>query len=149
MGKLEITKYTPKIEKWRFDETIIGGKMVIKTYFSTIGLSPFDPADPECIYFNISPTREIFNETQNQHLFFGKVIFTYKIRIGNNPITVDLVFNLMNESMKEFASIYNNKTNNTIINHHEIEVIKLSDHKDAIQDTNGKLEYVQFPEIKI
>jgi len=132
MSKIEIGKYLSQIEKWEYISNILGGKIEIKTDFNQIGLTPFNPNDPEWYFFNICPYREIFNITQNKRIFYGLMSSTFKIKLGNQMPPPDLLFFLMDEAMKDFARYYHENTKDTLIHIHKFERIRFEDHEKAI-----------------
>jgi hypothetical protein len=133
MNKIEIGKYLTQIEEWEFNKAVIGGEIRVLTGINKIGLTPPIPEEPEWYIFNVCPYREIYNIRQNKRVFFGQIYCAYKVKLGKSKPSIDLLFSLMNESMKEFAKYYDENTKTTIINHHKVELLKLNDHKNAIK----------------
>ena len=131
-NKITFTKFDPQVEHWFYDKSLIIGELTTNSDFSTIGLTPFNPDEPEWYIFNISPYAEIYNTAQKKRVFLGQIYSSYKFRLDVVGRLDRFLFDLMDDAMMDLAGIFFIKTKDTSINSHKIVKIRFEEHCQSI-----------------
>lgn len=129
-----VTAYSPQVKKWIHQsiDKFMGYSSQFREY--TLGISPNDPQDATCCYFNVGIREGVKNTTINETVFLGEVLFTFKVRNNNRVPSCEFYFDLILEAAKMFQLIYQQKTLQTNLQHRNLPVPQFSELKADIQN---------------
>ena len=129
-----ITKYDTQLEKWELKENIkfIGSNTDILNH--EFGISPQDPNEPNCCYFNVAVEKHIRNEDIGI-VFLAKTSSCYKVRNNNKTPTIEFCFDLIDDGTFEFAKIFNKKKKNTYVFDKKVPIPKIEEFRKEIQES--------------
>jgi hypothetical protein len=131
-----VTNFPIQIEHWMhlpIDEFM--GVISNNGYNYILGITPEDPNDPECCYFNIWVEKKMENKTTNKVVFYAKTFSCFKVRNNYQKPTSDFYFNLIDKATYEFALQFHQRTQNTNLAHHRIQKPSFLQFKDDIEKT--------------
>lgn len=101
------------------------------------GLTPQDPKNPTCIYFNSGFMLETKNSTHGQ-VFLLKTLTTFMIDNSNQSPTDDFLLPLVQTSFREFTKLLTEKIKGTNLQHHKVKEINIQVHKKNLKDSIDK-----------
>jgi len=127
-----ITQYDTQLEIWQHNlvKDFMGQNKDRVSYI--LGITPPDPNDPICYYFNIWVERKYSN--QNHDVVFHSRTYTcFKVKHNNHVPSVEFFFDLIEKAFYEFAKIFHTRTRHTNPLHHKTPKPRLEDLKEYIQ----------------
>ncbi|TDP61558.1 hypothetical protein [Flavobacterium dankookense] len=127
-------KYETEIEEWFLKDLnqFIGSNTDNLEY--EFGISPQDPNEPDCCYFNVGIIKTIRNST-NGIVFSAKVNTCFKVRNNNKIPTIEFCFDIIDSGTFEFAKIFNDRKKQTHISNKNIAIPMIEDFRNEIQKT--------------
>ena len=127
--------YPIKIEHWMHlpANKFIGQQF--HSYNFIFGISPEDPMDEECCYFNIWNEKKIYNESTKTIVFYAKTYSAFKVRNKSNPPSPEFFFELVLKAGSDFAKLFYTRTKGTNLLHHKIRKPVYSELKQDIIKT--------------
>lgn len=136
-----IHQYPTKIENHKHEpiEKFFGHNQEILS--PIYGLTPQDPQNPTCIYFNSGFMLESKNANNGQ-VFLFKTLTTFMIDNSNESPTADFLLPLVQIAFKEFTTLLSSKIKGTNLQHHEIKDIDINIHKKNLKDSISKWEKI-------
>nr|WP_315239496.1 hypothetical protein [uncultured Flavobacterium sp.] len=130
-----IINYDQQIEDWKLENNVmkfVGSNTI--NYQHALGISPQDPNEPECCYFNVWIERNVEN-SNNGIVFSTKTFNCYKVKNNGKAPTVKFYFDLLDKATFEFAKMFNERKVGTNISNHRISIPQIEDFKTEIQQT--------------
>ena len=127
-----VLKYEIEIEEWKLNEVEDYDGINTEKLIHEFGISPQDPSEPDCCYFNVGIIETIEN-TENGIIFSSKANTCFKVRNNNEIPTIEFCFDLIDSGTFEFAKIFNIKKLNTIISNKKIPIPRIEDFREEIQ----------------
>jgi hypothetical protein len=117
-----VEEYTPQVEKWEHEKNQEKWLAITSpSLFYHLGITTFDPNDPECVYFNVG-IEHCHNNSINGNVFYSMTHFCIKVRNKNRVPSVEFYFSLILKCSAKFAIIFHDKTKDTNLLHHKIPV---------------------------
>jgi hypothetical protein len=130
-----ISSYNQQIEEWKIENDVmkfVGSNTI--NYEHALGISPQDPKEPQCCYFNVWIERNVDN-SNNGVVFSTKTFNCYKVKNNGKTPTVEFYFDLLDKATFEFAKMFNERKVGTNISNHKIPIPQIEDFKTEIQQT--------------
>jgi hypothetical protein len=87
-----------------------------------LGLTPQDPQNPTCIYFNAGFIIETINSS-NARVFVLRTRTTFMIDNSGKKPTVDFLLPLVKIAYQDLCEVHAQKVKNTILHHHIVPVL--------------------------
>lgn len=125
-------KYETEVEEWLLKDLnqFIGSNT--ENLVHEFGISPQDPNEPDCCYFNVGIVKTIENLT-NGIVFSAKVNTCFKVRNNNDIPTIEFCFDIIDSGTFEFAKIFNERKKQTHILDKNIPIPMIEDFRNEIQ----------------
>jgi hypothetical protein len=134
---MEIVKEYPiEIEHWiqlAIDNFI--GLISDNGYNYILTITPEDPKELECCYFNVWIEKKMTNETTKTIVFYAKTFNSFKVKNDYQKPTAEFYFSLIDKATYEFAMQFYQRTQNTNLSHHKIQKPSFFQFKDDIEKT--------------
>lgn len=117
-----ITQYDTIIEKWdhKDESKFIEGAIAKHPLRYTLGITPPDPNDYSCCYFNVWVEERHFNQTINEIVFHTKTYTCFKVRNNNHVPTLEFYFSLIQQATFVYSQIYYQRIKGTNLQNHKI-----------------------------
>ena len=131
-----VTEFPIQIEHWThlpLDKFM--GVISDSGYNYILGITPEDPNDPECCYFNVWIEKTMKNETTNTIVFYSKTYSCFKVKNNYQKPTSEFYFTLIEKATYKFATQFHQRTQNTNISHHKIQKPPFLQFKEEIEKT--------------
>lgn len=131
-----VKEFPIQIEYWThlpFDKFM--GVISDNGYNYILGITPEDPNDPECCYFNVWIEKTMKNKTTNTVVFYAKTYSCFKVKNSYQKPTPEFYFTLIEKATYEFALQFHQRTQNTNLSHHKIQKPPFLQFKDEIEKT--------------
>lgn len=131
-----VKEYLIQIEHWThlpIDKFM--GLISDNGYNYILGITPEDPNEPECCYFNIWVEKKMSNETTKTIVFYAKTFSCFKVKNEYQKPTAEFYYSLIDKATYEFALQFHNRTQNTNLSHHKIQKPLFQQFKDEIEKT--------------
>lgn len=134
---MEIVKEYPiQIENWiHLPPEKFMGLISDNGYNYILGITPEDPNELECCYFNVWVEKKMTNETTKTIVFYAKTFNCFKVKNDFKTPTAQFYFSLIDKATYEFALQFHQRTQNTNLSHHKIQKPPFSQFKDEIDKT--------------
>lgn len=129
-------RYPIKVEHWvhlPYDKFM--GLLSDNGYNYIFGITPEDPNDKQCCYFNIWIEKKIVNETTKTVVFYAKTYSGFKVRNKFQKPTPELFFELIENATQDFALQFHYRTQNTNLSHHKIRKPQFGELRGDIEKT--------------
>src|SRR5260221_844000 len=113
-----VKEYPVQIEYWThlsIDKFM--GVISDNGYNYILGITPEDPNEPECCYFNVWVEKKMTNETTSTVVFYAKTYSCFKVKNDYQKPTDQFYFTLIDKSTYEFALQFQQRTQNTNLFH--------------------------------
>lgn len=131
-----VKEYPVQIEFWtHLSIDKFNGVISDNGYNYIFGITPEDPTDPECCYFNVWVEKEMTNETTKTVVFYAKVYCCFKVKNSYQKPTSQFYFDLIDKATYQFALLFHQKTQNTNLSHHKIKKPLFTQFKNDIDKT--------------
>lgn len=128
-----INNYNQVIEERKLENDVMKFVGINSTSFNySHGISPQDPNDSDCCYFNVWIETKVEN-SNNGTVFSAKTNNCYKVRNSGKTPTVEFCFDLIDKATFEFARMLNSRKVGTNISNHKISIPQIEDFRDEIQ----------------
>lgn len=131
-----VTEFPIQIEHWvhlPLDKFL--GVISDNGYNYILGITPEDPNDPECCFFNVWIEKTMKNETTNTVVFYSKTYSCFKLKNNYQKPTSEFYFSLIEKATYEFAKQFHQRTQNTNLSHHKIQKPPFLRFKNEIEKT--------------
>lgn len=127
-----VLKYEIQFEEWILKNLneFIGTNT--ENLIHEFGISPQDPNEHDCCYFNVGLIKTIEN-SKNGIVFSAKANTCFKVRNNNEIPTIEFCFDLIDSGSFEFAKIFNERKKNTHIFDKKIPIPMIEDFREEIQ----------------
>ncbi len=100
--------YPPTIEKWVFNDISIDGIKIESNLGYAFGLTPPDPNEPSCIYFDVTVIKSLLKETK-EVVFDSEYRMFFKIQNNGFAPDSEFLFSLVDHATEQFATYYHEK----------------------------------------
>jgi hypothetical protein len=104
-------------------------------YTLIFGITPEDPLDLTCCYFNVWVEKEVKNETTGEIAFYAKTYSVFKVNNEFKIPTADFFFSLVCQATRDFAELFYTRTNGTNLEGHKIKKPQFSEYQEDLQKT--------------
>lgn len=127
-----ITQYDTALEKWELKKLIKFKGRNTESHNHEFGISPQDPNEPDCCYFNVGVEKTIEN-SDNGIVFSAKTLTTFKVRNNKETPTIEFCFDLIDNGTFEFAKVFNERKKGTHIFDKKVPIPQIEDFRTEIQ----------------
>lgn len=111
------------------------GYLADNGYNYILGISPEEPQDNECCYFNVWIEKKIENITTKQIVFYSKTYSVFKVRNKFKKPTIEFYYELIEKATYDFALKFNLRTKGTNLSTYKIHKPKLDELRSDIEKT--------------
>jgi hypothetical protein len=131
-----VKEYPIQIEHWvHLPIEKFMGLISDNGYNYILGITPEDPNEPECCYFNVWVEKKMTNETTKTIVFYAKTFSCFKVKNEYQKPTVQFYYSLIDKATYEFALLFHQKTQKTNLSHHKIQKPPFQQFQDEIEKT--------------
>ena len=127
-----VLKYDTEFEDWKLENYLKFKGTNTENLIHEFGISPQDPNEPDCCYFNVG-LQKIIDNAENGRVFTAKATTTFKVRNNNEIPSVEFCFDLLDSGTFEFAKIFNIKKNGTYISDKKIPIPQIENFKVELE----------------
>ena len=129
-----IESYPIEVEHWlHLPINHFTGVICDYAYNYILGISPEDPKDPKCCYFNVRIEKKMTNETTGQTVFYAKTFSCFKVKNNYQKPTAEFYFSLISEATNNFALLFQRSTQSTNLAHRTIRKPVYSTYRKSIE----------------
>ncbi|WP_395048654.1 hypothetical protein [Flavobacterium sp.] len=127
-----VQKYDIQIEEWSLEDFRKFEGENQENLIHEFGISPRDPKEPNCCYFNVGIQKTIDN-SKNGRVFSAKATTIFKIKNDNQIPSVEFCFDILDNGTFEFAKFFNERKQNTYVFDKKIPIPQIADFRKELE----------------